>query len=215
LQQWLDEGAGRKVDLESCPRHRLESECINYLNSEQREVYRVVVDKPTGLLVWAKDGSPLDTSKYHADRGPENGGIVEISKEEYDEIQARKKKQLEEKKANGGESPSSSSSSSSSDTDEEDQVREGTRPYGGDKVRFPLFLPQLSLSFLPVLLPRALLCSFLPSVSDICPPPIADLLPPRTGRHRRSRKRHFPTQAASQILHFPSRRYGHDASWDS
>ncbi|GAA6021871.1 hypothetical protein JCM10207_004525 [Rhodosporidiobolus poonsookiae] len=130
---WLDEGAGKDVDLEQCPRSRLEKERITYLTAEQRETYRVVVSKE-GKLVWAKDGTDLDTSKYHEDRGPEHGGIVEISEEEYQRKEEKAKERLREKKANGGESPSSSdlgsSSSSSSSSDEADEIREGTKAYG-------------------------------------------------------------------------------------
>lgn len=132
--QWLDEGEGKDLDLEQCPRNQLESERIKYLNAEEREVYRVEVN-PDGLLVWAKDGSLLDTSKYHEDRGPEKGGIVEISEEEFQENQRKenerlKKMQAEGKKVNMSSSPSSSSSSS----DEADEIREGVHAYD-DKVR--------------------------------------------------------------------------------
>ncbi|GAA5989117.1 hypothetical protein JCM11641_007602 [Rhodosporidiobolus odoratus] len=129
---WLDEGAGKELDLEQCPRSRLESECIRYLKAEERELYRVIVNKD-GLLVWAKDGTHLDTSKYHEDRGAEHGGIVEISQEEFQKKEAKAKEKLREKKLNGGESPSSSdygdTSSSSSSSDEADEVREGARAY--------------------------------------------------------------------------------------
>lgn len=133
--QWLDEGEGKELDLEQCPRNRLESERIRYLNAEEREVYRVKVNEE-GLLVWAKDGSLLDTSKYHEDRGPEKGGIVEISEEEFRENQRKEDEKLkrmeEEGKLVNVSSRSSSSSSSSSDV--ADEIREGTRAYD-DKVR--------------------------------------------------------------------------------
>ncbi|GAA5970903.1 hypothetical protein JCM8115_007035 [Rhodotorula mucilaginosa] len=127
---WLDEGEGKELDLEQCPRNRLESERIRYLNAEEREVYRVKVNDE-GLLVWAKDGSLLDTSKYHEDRGPEKGGIVEISEEEFRENQRKEDEKLkrmeEEGKLVNVSSRSSSSSSSSSDV--ADEIREGTRAY--------------------------------------------------------------------------------------
>lgn len=85
--------------------------------------------------MWAKDGSLLDTSKYHEDRGPEKGGIVEISEEEFRENQRREDEKLkrmeEEGKLVNVSSRSSSSSSSSSDV--ADEIREGTRAYD-DKV---------------------------------------------------------------------------------
>ncbi|KAL7337440.1 hypothetical protein BJY59DRAFT_471261 [Rhodotorula toruloides] len=129
--QWLDEGDGKDLDLEECPRKRLESECITYLTAEQREMYRVEVKD--GLLVWAKDGQPLDTSKYHEDRGPDKGGIVAISEEEYEENR-RKENEKMKKLAEAGQGDISSSdydsSSSSSSSDEADEVREGVRAYG-------------------------------------------------------------------------------------
>ncbi|GAA6008215.1 uncharacterized protein JCM10292_004094 [Rhodotorula paludigena] len=132
---WLDEGEGKHLDLEECPRKRLDSERIVYLNATQREVYRVIVNDD-GLLVWAKDRSPLDTSKYHEDRGPENGGIVAISAKEYEEKQAREKEKIQAMQERGevgdlsDSSSSSSSSSSGSSTDPADEIREGARPYG-------------------------------------------------------------------------------------
>ncbi|BGP37497.1 hypothetical protein JCM10450v2_001402 [Rhodotorula kratochvilovae] len=127
---WLDEGEGKGLDLEQCPRRRLESERITYLNAEQREVYRVVVNKE-GLLVWAKDGTHLDTSKYHEDRGPEHGGIVEISEEEYAERRKKESEKLKEMQDRGevDSDLSRSSSSSSSSSDEADEIREGVHPY--------------------------------------------------------------------------------------
>lgn len=136
--QWLDEGDGKDLDLEECPRKRLESECITYLTAEQREMYRVEVKD--GLLVWAKDGQPLDTSKYHEDRGPDKGGIVAISEEEYEENR-RKENEKMKKLAEAGQGDISSSdydsSSSSSSSDEADEVREGVRAYGDKVCRFP------------------------------------------------------------------------------
>ncbi|GAA6043737.1 hypothetical protein JCM8097_000501 [Rhodosporidiobolus ruineniae] len=132
--EWLDNGGGKDLDLDQVPRSRLESERIRYLSAEEREVYRVVVNDQ-GLLVWKKDGTPLDTSKYHDDRGPEHGGIVEISKEEWEEKERKAKERVRERKERGGESPSSSdfgtssSSSSESSSDEADEIREGTKAY--------------------------------------------------------------------------------------
>ncbi|CEQ39280.1 SPOSA6832_00788 [Sporobolomyces salmonicolor] len=131
---WLDDGDGKDLDLEQCPRSRLEKERITYLTAEQRETYRVTVNS-SGLLVWAKDGSLLDTSKFHDDRGPEHGGVVSISEEEYKKKKAGEKEKIRRAKENGGETPSSSdyednsSSSSSSDSEVADEIREGVKPY--------------------------------------------------------------------------------------
>ena len=107
-------------------------------------MYRVVVNKE-GLLVWAKDGTHLDTSKYHEDRGPEHGGIVEISEEEYAERRKKEDEKLKEMQDRGevDSDLSRSSSSSSSSSDEADEIREGVHPYS-DKVgslSLPLLRP--------------------------------------------------------------------------
>ncbi|GAA5849909.1 hypothetical protein JCM9279_002460 [Rhodotorula babjevae] len=125
---WLDEGDGKELDLEVCPRRRLESERIRYLNAEERELYRVTVSDD-GLLVWAKDGSLLDTTKLHADRGPEHGGIVPISQEEYDEQQRKEDEKLKAMQERGEIDSDLSRSSSSSSSDEADEIREGVQPY--------------------------------------------------------------------------------------
>ncbi|GAA6015705.1 hypothetical protein JCM8202_001087 [Rhodotorula sphaerocarpa] len=127
---WLDEGEGKDLDLEQCPRNQLESERIKYLNAEEREVYRVKVNE-AGLLVWAKDGTLLDTSKLHEDRGPDKGGIVAVTKEEYEEKRRKEEEKLRKMQAEGKKvNMSSSSSSSSSSSDEADEIREGVRAYG-------------------------------------------------------------------------------------
>ncbi|GAA5937090.1 uncharacterized protein JCM15063_000153 [Sporobolomyces koalae] len=129
---WLDEGGGKDLELDECPRSRLDKERITYLTAEQRESYRVVVNDE-GLLVWAKDGSPLDTSKYHEDLGAEKGGVVPISEERFKEIQAADKEKIKKAKEEEGTSASSSdfgSSSSSSDDEVADEIRAGSKAYG-------------------------------------------------------------------------------------
>ncbi|GAA5951217.1 hypothetical protein JCM3765_002415 [Sporobolomyces pararoseus] len=130
---WLDHGDGKHLDLEECPRSRLDKERIAYLTAEQREVYRVKVNEE-GLLVWAKDGSLLDTSKYHEDLGADKGGVVPISEERFQEIQREDKEKIQRAKEEEGTSASSSdfgsSSSSSSDDEVADEVRAGSKAYG-------------------------------------------------------------------------------------
>ncbi|KAI9680085.1 MAG: hypothetical protein M1817_005101 [Caeruleum heppii] len=58
---WLDHGEGRRVDLQICPRERLEREQVRYLSREERQHYLVEVDKD-GRLCWAKNGERIDTS---------------------------------------------------------------------------------------------------------------------------------------------------------
>lgn len=157
LVQWLDEGEGKDLDLEQCPRNQLESERIKYLNAEEREVYRVKVNE-AGLLVWAKDGTLLDTSKLHEDRGPDKGGIVAVTEEEYEEKRRKEEEKLRKMQAEGKKvNMSSSSSSSSSSSDEADEIREGVRAYG-DKVR---------LSSVHLKLHELTLCCFLQTAGTV------------------------------------------------
>jgi hypothetical protein len=92
----------------------------------------------SGQLVWAKDHSLLDTSKYHEDLGAERGGVVPISQERFNEIQEEEKEKVRKAKEEEGTSASSSdfgSSSSSSDDEVADEIRSGSKAYG-DKVSY-------------------------------------------------------------------------------
>ncbi|SPC67615.1 uncharacterized protein UHOD_03662 [Ustilago sp. UG-2017b] len=82
--KWLDQGDGKKVSLDDCPRERLDSECVIYLSSEQRRNY--IVDIENGKLVWRRNRKPVDTKRNkHKDLG--NGrGIVDIDEEEQHEL---------------------------------------------------------------------------------------------------------------------------------
>lgn len=57
---WLDQGAGRSVDLPQCPRERLEKEQVRYLSPKERFNYLVSVDEE-GLFRWAKNNELVDT----------------------------------------------------------------------------------------------------------------------------------------------------------
>ncbi|RSL54995.1 hypothetical protein CEP54_009608 [Fusarium duplospermum] len=63
---WLDYGEGREVELEGCPRDRLEREQVRYLSKEERQYYLVEVDDQ-GRLCWAKNGRRIDTSEQYKD----------------------------------------------------------------------------------------------------------------------------------------------------
>ncbi|KAM6532351.1 hypothetical protein FSOLCH5_001775 [Fusarium solani] len=63
---WLDYGEGREVELEGCPRDRLEREQVRYLSKEERQYYLVEVDEQ-GRLCWAKNGQRIDTSEQYKD----------------------------------------------------------------------------------------------------------------------------------------------------
>ncbi|KAL8160865.1 hypothetical protein V2J09_012354 [Rumex salicifolius] len=60
---WLDIGDGKEVNLEKCPRSKLQSQCIQYLGPQEREAYEVIVEdgklvfKQSGKLVESEDGS--------------------------------------------------------------------------------------------------------------------------------------------------------------
>ncbi|RWR82790.1 IQ domain-containing protein IQM2-like protein [Cinnamomum micranthum f. kanehirae] len=57
---WLDVGEGREVNLEQCPRSKLQQQCIKYLGPKEREAYEVIVED--GKFFY-KDGKLLDTSE--------------------------------------------------------------------------------------------------------------------------------------------------------
>ncbi|KAM0787999.1 hypothetical protein ACM66B_006200 [Microbotryomycetes sp. NB124-2] len=126
--KWLDEGDGKDLDLEQCPRSRLEKERITFLNAEQRQNYLVKVDSQ-GLLVWAKNGQHVNTSKYHRDAGPDTG-IVEMSEDEYKQKEAADKERRRKLRQSGGKlSSSSSESSSEAEIDTDELARDGVHGY--------------------------------------------------------------------------------------
>lgn len=57
---WLDQGAGRHLDLPECTRERLDTQQVRYLSREERQNYLVEVDAQ-GLLTWAKNGNKVWT----------------------------------------------------------------------------------------------------------------------------------------------------------
>ncbi|EGX89403.1 IQ calmodulin-binding protein [Cordyceps militaris CM01] len=63
---WLDDGAGRDIELDACPREQLERERVRYLSREERQYYLVKVDKD-GRLCWAKNGAMIDTTEQFKD----------------------------------------------------------------------------------------------------------------------------------------------------
>lgn len=136
--EWLDHGPGKELDLEQCPRQRLENERITYLNAEQRRHFLVIPDPcGNGKLIWAESGKPVDTSKKFRYGGPDVG-IVEMSEEEMKEKE-RKEKELEHEARDEGKEEADDlsdlegdSSNSSSDEDPE-RDREGVKGYQ-DKV---------------------------------------------------------------------------------
>lgn len=63
---WLDQGAGRGLEMAACPRDRLEREQVRYLSREERQYYLVTVDGD-GRLCWAKNGAHIDTTEQYKD----------------------------------------------------------------------------------------------------------------------------------------------------
>jgi hypothetical protein len=58
---WLDYGEGRNLELEQCPRERLEKQQVRYLTREQRMNYLVTVDE-AGLFRWDKSNELVWTN---------------------------------------------------------------------------------------------------------------------------------------------------------
>ncbi|MCD9637693.1 IQ domain-containing protein iqm3 [Datura stramonium] len=58
---WLDLGDGKKVDLEECPRSKLQKQSIQYLGPQEREHYEYIVAE--GKIVHEETGNLLDTTK--------------------------------------------------------------------------------------------------------------------------------------------------------
>ncbi|KAK6912833.1 hypothetical protein RJ641_022434 [Dillenia turbinata] len=56
---WLDVGDGKEVNLEKCPRSKLQSQLIKYLGPKEREAFEVIVEE--GKLVYRLSGTPLNT----------------------------------------------------------------------------------------------------------------------------------------------------------
>ncbi|PPQ62769.1 hypothetical protein CVT24_000463 [Panaeolus cyanescens] len=73
--RWLDQGDGKDLSLDECPREQLEKERIAYLSAEQRLNYLVVIDEQ-GKLRWAKNNQPVDTTAGAWKDAGEGQGIV-------------------------------------------------------------------------------------------------------------------------------------------
>ncbi|XP_015692900.2 IQ domain-containing protein IQM4-like isoform X2 [Oryza brachyantha] len=57
---WLDIGEGKEVNLDKCPRTKLQSQCIKYLGPKERQEYEVVVE--SGRLVYRQSRGVVHTS---------------------------------------------------------------------------------------------------------------------------------------------------------
>ncbi|GFY99856.1 calmodulin-binding family protein [Actinidia rufa] len=56
---WLDIGEGKEVNLERCPRSKLQQQCIKYLGPTERKAYEVAVED--GKFLYKQSGKLLDT----------------------------------------------------------------------------------------------------------------------------------------------------------
>ncbi|KAL0257384.1 hypothetical protein SLS55_008195 [Diplodia seriata] len=63
---WLDYGEGKRFEVPTCSRERLEREQVRYLNREERQNYLVKIDSE-GRLCWAKNGERITTSMEYKD----------------------------------------------------------------------------------------------------------------------------------------------------
>jgi len=113
---WLDYGEGRMLDIEACPRERLDREQVRYLSREERQYYLVSVDDE-GRLCWAKNGARIDTTEKWKDSVH---GIVPADDTSTPAYQPRPDDtgtRLLGDSFSASDSPSSSSSDSSTDSE--------------------------------------------------------------------------------------------------
>ncbi|KAJ6698177.1 IQ DOMAIN-CONTAINING PROTEIN IQM5 [Salix purpurea] len=57
---WLDIGDGKEVNLENCPRSKLQRQCIQYLGPKEREAFEVIVED--GKLAYRQTGILINTT---------------------------------------------------------------------------------------------------------------------------------------------------------
>ncbi|SPO21886.1 uncharacterized protein UTRI_01876_B [Ustilago trichophora] len=149
--QWLDEGEGKDLSLEECPRSKLEEERISYLTADQRRNYMTYIDNEVdappqghlhevraqlkshpgkGRLRWCRTSELVNTSKYdHGDLGKGRGVALRHSKEWQDAIATgevcdvvRDDKIKFRRRTSASSSDSFTSDSSSSDEADSPQV---------------------------------------------------------------------------------------------
>ncbi|KAG8906401.1 hypothetical protein FRB99_006996 [Tulasnella sp. 403] len=83
--RWLDHGGGKDLDLQACPRERLEKERIIYLSAEQRLNYLVHIDQE-GRLRWARNGERVDTTPNRWKDAGDGKGIAPTDGTENDQL---------------------------------------------------------------------------------------------------------------------------------
>ncbi|GMI74280.1 hypothetical protein like AT3G13600 [Hibiscus trionum] len=62
---WLDIGEGKEVNIEQCPRPKLQQQCIKYLGPMERKPYEIVVED--GKFIYKQTGRLLQTTAENSD----------------------------------------------------------------------------------------------------------------------------------------------------
>ncbi|GMJ00879.1 hypothetical protein like AT3G13600 [Hibiscus trionum] len=62
---WLDIGDGREVNIERCPRSKLQQQCIKYLGPMERKPYEIVVED--GKFIYRQTGELVQTTGENSD----------------------------------------------------------------------------------------------------------------------------------------------------
>ncbi|KAE8692817.1 protochlorophyllide-dependent translocon component 52 [Hibiscus syriacus] len=62
---WLDIGEGREVNIEKCPRWKLQQQCIKYLGPMERKPYEIVVED--GKFIYKQTRELLQTTRENSD----------------------------------------------------------------------------------------------------------------------------------------------------
>lgn len=133
---WLDYGAGRDIELDSCPRDQLEREQVRYLSREERQAYLVKVDDE-GRLCWAKNGIRIDTTEEWKDSingivpvddpTPAYAPALETEAQGNRDVPRQRQQRPRRRPRDGGSSSSTSSTSSGLGSDASESELEAAR----------------------------------------------------------------------------------------
>ncbi|KAJ6030895.1 uncharacterized protein N7446_000038 [Penicillium canescens] len=123
---WLDYGEGRNLELEQCPRERLEKQQVRYLTREQRLNYLVTVDE-AGLFRWDKSNELVWTNSARFKDSLD--GIVDIEDDAPQFIGNETTTESASICSSSSSSPSSSSTSSSTTSMDSALSDEETKPF--------------------------------------------------------------------------------------
>lgn len=138
---WLDHGDGKRVELPSCSREQLDSECVTYLNASQRRNYIVDVDD-CGRLFYRRNNERVDTAPYRwADLG-EGRGIGPLSEKEAQDARDAAHRNSDDSSSSSSSSSSASDWSKYSSDGDSDEEKNAAAHYAtsDSKARGPLKL---------------------------------------------------------------------------